>query len=40
MQVNFTDKTEIILSSEHKLVTYVNKKGERSQYPLATALDS
>lgn len=39
-QVNFTDKTEIILSSEHKMVTYVNKTGERSHYPLATALDS
>ncbi|KAM3138427.1 Serine/threonine-protein kinase plk1 [Paramecium bursaria] len=40
VQVNFTDKTEIILSSEHKMVTYVNKQGERSNYPLATALDS
>mmetsp|Transcript_4690 Transcript_4690/g.3875 ORF Transcript_4690/g.3875 Transcript_4690/m.3875 type:complete len:175 (-) Transcript_4690:528-1052(-) len=40
VQVNFTDKTEIILSSENKLVTYVNKKGERSNYPLATALES
>jgi polo-like kinase 1 len=40
VQVNFTDKTEIILSSEKKLVTYVNKKGERSQHPLATALES
>ncbi|CAK89304.1 unnamed protein product (macronuclear) [Paramecium tetraurelia] len=40
VQVNFTDKTEIILSSEHKMVTYVNKTGERSYYPLATALDS
>lgn len=39
-KVNFTDKTEIILSSEHKMVTYVNKKAERSHYPLATALDS
>lgn len=39
VQVNFTDKTEIILSSEHKMVTYVNKKGERSNYPLASALD-
>lgn len=50
--MNFTDKTEILLSSENKLVisffcwnivikvTYVNKKGERSNYPLATALDS
>ena len=38
--MDFTDKTEIILSSEQKLVTYMNKKGERSQYPLATALES
>ena len=38
--MNFTDKTEIILSSEHKSVTYVNKRGERSNYPLQTALDS
>lgn len=40
VQVNFTDKTEILLSSEQKLVTYINLKGERSDYPLATALDS
>jgi polo-like kinase 1 len=40
VQVNFTDKSEIILSSEQKLVTYINLKGERSEYPLATALDS
>ena len=40
VQVNFTDKTEIILSSENKIVTYINKKGERNQFPLATALDS
>jgi polo-like kinase 1 len=40
VQVNFTDKTEIILSSENKIVTYVNKKQERSHYPLATALES
>ena len=40
VQVNFTDKTEIILSSENKMVTYVNKKSERSNYPLATALES
>ena len=40
VQVNFTDHTEIILSSEQKLVTYINLKGERSEYPLATALDS
>lgn len=30
----------MILSSEHKMLTYVNKKGERSNYPLATALES
>jgi len=40
VQVNFTDKTEILLTSENKMVTYVNKKGERSNYPLATALVS
>jgi len=40
VQVSFTDKTEIILSSENKLVTYVDKKGERTNYPLATALES
>ena len=39
-QVNFTDKSEIILSSENKTVIYVNKKGERSNYPLSTALES
>ncbi len=38
--MNFTDKTEILLSSENKIVTYVNKKGERSNYPLSTALES
>jgi len=40
VQVDFTDKTEIILSSEQKLVTYLNKKGETTQYPLASALES
>ena len=40
VQVNFTDKSEIILSSQQKLVTYINLKGEKSEYPLATALDS
>lgn len=40
VQVDFTDKTVIILSSEQKLVTYFNVKGEKSEYPLATALDS
>ena len=40
VQVAFLDNTEIILSSESKLVTFVNKKGERVKCPIATALDS
>jgi len=40
VQVIFADKTEIILSSENKIVVYVNKKSERTNYPLATALES
>lgn len=40
VQVNFTDKTEIHLSSEQKTVVYINKKNERLVYPLATALES
>jgi len=40
VQVCFQDHTEIILSSESRVVTYVNKKGERTTYPLSTALDS
>jgi len=40
VQVIFADKTEIILSSENKMVIYVNKKEERISYPLATALES
>ena len=40
VQVNFQDHTEIMLSSETKIVTYVNKKGERSTYALSSAMDS
>jgi polo-like kinase 1 len=40
VQVNFQDHTEIILSSETRMVTYVNKKGERNTYPLNNALES
>lgn len=40
VQVIFQDQTEIILSSELKVVTYVNKKHERLNYPLSTALQS
>ncbi len=40
VQVNFKDHTEIILSSETREVTYVDKKGERHCYPLNSALES
>jgi len=40
VQVSFLDQTEIILSSETKIVTYMDKKGMRSTYALNTALDS
>ena len=40
VQVSFLDQTEIILSSETKIVTYTDKKGQVSNYPLNTALDS
>ena len=40
VQVAFLDNTEIILSSESKLVTYVNKKGERTKCPISSALES
>ena len=39
VQVCFQDKTEIILSSESRVVTYCNKKGDRQTYPLSTALE-
>lgn len=40
VQVNFQDHTEIILCSETRMVTYVNKKGDRQSYSLQTALES
>ncbi len=40
VQVIFQDNTEIILSSETREVTYVNKKGERATYQLTSALES
>jgi len=40
IQVEFTDKTKMFLSPQLKIVTYVNKTGERRVYPLATALES
>ena len=40
VQVCFQDHTEIILLSESRIVTYVNKKGERSTYPLSSAFEN
>ena len=40
VQVSFQDHTEILLNSESRLVTYVNKKGERSTMQLNAALES
>jgi len=40
VQVSFQDNTEVILSSEHRVVTYVNKQGERSTLTLSTAMES
>lgn len=40
VQVAFLDNTEIILSSESKQVTYVNKKGERIISPISSAIES
>ncbi len=40
VQVVFSDKTEIILSSESKLVTFVDKEGQRQKYPINTAMES
>lgn len=39
VQVSFQDHTEIIISRETKIVTYVNAVGERSFYPLQTTLE-
>ncbi len=40
VQVIFQDHSEILLSSETREVVYVSKKGERSTYPLTSALES
>ncbi|EGR31190.1 protein kinase domain protein, partial [Ichthyophthirius multifiliis] len=40
VQVQFADKTEIILNSTEKIVIYFNKKGEKTHYPLADAMYS
>ena len=36
VQVCFLDSTELILRSDTKQITYVNKKNERKNYPLNT----
>mmetsp|Transcript_21031 Transcript_21031/g.18658 ORF Transcript_21031/g.18658 Transcript_21031/m.18658 type:complete len:300 (+) Transcript_21031:809-1708(+) len=40
VQVIFFDNTEIILHSENRAVTYVNKKGERLYYSLESSIES
>lgn len=40
VQVIFFDHTEIILHSENRAVTYVNKKGDRLYYSLESSIES
>ena len=40
VQVIFQDQTEVLLSSELKVAVYVNKKQERTSFPLATAFEN
>ena len=40
VQVDFKDKSQIILSQALQLICYKNKKGETSQHPLATAMEA
>ena len=40
VQVLFQDKTEVMLSSDLKSVTYVSKMGERNTLKLSEALES
>lgn len=39
VQVVFFDKTEALLSTKQHTVTYVDKEGQVSEYPLSNALD-
>jgi polo-like kinase 1 len=39
VQVVFFDGTELVLSSKAHMVTYIDKKRQRSTYPLSSALD-
>ena len=40
IQVSFEDETELLLSTETRQVTYMNKNGAKATYPLELALDS
>ena len=40
VQVNFEDKSELVMSSISKKVLYKNKRGERFHYLLSNALES
>jgi polo-like kinase 1 len=40
VQVNFEDSSQIVMSSHNKKVSYLSKKGQRTNYLLSSALDS
>ena len=40
VQVSFQDKTEVILSNEIKVLTYINKKREKITFPMSKAIES
>lgn len=40
VQVSFLDKSELLLCSDKKIVIFVDKKGEVSEYGLSTAMES
>ncbi|CAI2362772.1 unnamed protein product [Moneuplotes crassus] len=40
VQVYFKDKTEILLCSTNRQITYTDKQGQRNTYPLEAALES
>jgi len=38
IQVNYQDGSELLMSTKHKKVSYLNAKGERVTYLISTAL--
>lgn len=40
VQMNFTDHSELTLNCDSKIITFANRKGERTQLPLSKALQS